>query len=87
MGIILVRLAVEDSNFQPSAIKSLRKRDEMSQTLIPNGAGGEIVLTEKLSDDLATLYCSEKYSDVTFLVEDENKRIERIPCKVASDFV
>lgn len=58
------------------------EKTKMSQTLIPNGAGGEIVLTEKLSDDLATLYCSDKYSDVTFLVEDENKRIERIPCKV-----
>lgn len=54
----------------------------MSQTLIPSGSGGEIVLTEKLSDDLATLYLSEKYSDVTFLVEDDHKKVERIPCKI-----
>lgn len=60
----------------------------MSQSLlIANGSGsvGEIVLTDKLSEDLATLYCSEKYSDVTFLVEDENKIIERIPCKLTAN--
>jgi hypothetical protein len=31
----------------------------------------EIVLTEKLSDDLSSLYLSENYSDVTFLVGDQ----------------
>ena len=32
---------------------------------------GEIVLTEKLSEDLSNLYLSERYSDVIFKVEDE----------------
>lgn len=32
---------------------------------------GEIVLTEKLSEDLSHLYLSERYSDVVFVVENE----------------
>ena len=32
---------------------------------------GEIVLTEKLSEDLSHLYLSERYSDVIFSVEGE----------------
>lgn len=32
---------------------------------------GEIVLTEKLSEDLSHLYLSERYSDIIFVVEDE----------------
>lgn len=81
-------IGVASRDFQAFCNYLVRKRDdsnrEMSQSLITNGAG-EIVLTDKLSEDLATLYCSDKYSDVTFLVEDENKKIERIPCKVTAD--
>lgn len=83
-----VGIGVASRDFQAFCNYLVRKRDdsnrEMSQSLITNGAG-EIVLTDKLSEDLATLYCSDKYSDVTFLVEDENKKIERIPCKVTAD--
>lgn len=32
---------------------------------------GEIVLTEKLSEDLSHLYLSDSYSDVVFFVEGE----------------
>lgn len=42
----------------------------MSNTVIQDDKK-EIVLTEKLSDDLASLYMSENYSDVTFLVDDQ----------------
>jgi hypothetical protein len=48
----------------------------MSKFLQDDKKIGEIVLTEKLSDDFNKLYLSENYSDVTFLVENE-----RIPSK------
>lgn len=37
---------------------------------------GEIVLTDRLSDDFSNLYLSENYSDILFLVDHE-----RIPSK------
>lgn len=44
----------------------------MSKSLLQDGKkSGEIVLTEKLSEDLSHLYLSENYSDVIFLVEGE----------------
>ena len=43
----------------------------MSKLLILDDKKGEINLTDRLSEDLAHLYLSETYSDVTFLVEGE----------------
>lgn len=48
----------------------------MSKLLIQDDKKGEIVLTDKLSEDFANLYLSESYSDVTFQVGNE-----KIPCK------
>lgn len=44
----------------------------MSKSLILDGGKGEIVLTDRLSDDFASLYLSENYSDICFLVENES---------------
>jgi len=43
----------------------------MSKFLQEDKKVGEIVLTEKLSEDFSNLYLSHNYSDVTFLVENE----------------
>lgn len=49
----------------------------MSKSLIDDRKG-EIVLTDKLSEDFASLLLSENYSDVTFLIDKD-----RIPGKYA----
>lgn len=43
----------------------------MSKFLQDDKKVGEIVLTEKLSEDFNNLYLSESYSDVVFVVENE----------------
>jgi hypothetical protein len=43
----------------------------MSKSLLQDDKKGEIVLLEKLSEDLSNLYLSERYSDVVFVVEEE----------------
>lgn len=48
------------------------KNFKMSKLLLQDEKKtGEIVLTEKLSEDLSHLYLSERYSDVVFIVEGE----------------
>lgn len=49
----------------------------MSKSLIDDRKG-EIVLTDKLSEDFANLLLSESYSDVTFLIDKD-----RIPGEYA----
>lgn len=49
----------------------------MSKSLIDDRKG-EIVLTDRLSEDFANLLLSESYSDVTFLIGTD-----RIPGKYA----
>lgn len=43
----------------------------MSNLLEKDKKTGEIVLFEKLSEDLSHLYLSELYSDVSFIIEGE----------------
>lgn len=53
----------------------------MSKFLQDDKKVGEIVLIEKLSEDFSNLYLSHNYSDIIFIVENE-----QIPCKLLTIF-
>jgi hypothetical protein len=52
-------------------IKSRSAKAKMSQLLIQDDKKGEIVLSDRLSDDFAGLYLSSFASDISFLVEQD----------------
>ncbi|CRL03164.1 CLUMA_CG016151, isoform A [Clunio marinus] len=58
----------------------------MSKSLIQDDKKGEIVLTDRLSDDLKNLYLSENYSDVTFVVENEKIPSHKVILAARSEY-
>jgi hypothetical protein len=67
---------MQNNNKAISNVKFFFKNKKMSKSLIQEDKSGEIVLTDKLSEDFSKLYISGDHSDLTLVVGGERIKCE-----------